>query len=151
MNYIFTISHYSQWRALPCHAQRIFVFKNWSGSHGRHLVSTWRGHLPHSQRDNQYFAHRFQKSNNQPILWISKSKIWVGILKMHWLGMWPEKLIPWFILKTLIIKIFKKHWISVLILYSVSINCATFLLVVYLQTLIAFGYMQCLTSFLRLY
>ena len=123
LNYMFTISHYSQWRALPYHAQRIFVFKKWRGWHGRHLVSTLRGHLPHSQRDNQSFAHRFQKSNNQLILWISKSKIWAGILKMHWLGMWPEKLIPWSILKTLIIKIFKKHLISVLILYSVCQLC----------------------------
>ena len=39
-----SISRYGQWRALPCHAQRIFVSKNWRGWHGRHLVSTGRGH-----------------------------------------------------------------------------------------------------------
>ena len=39
---------YGQWRALACHAQRIFVSKNWRGWHGLNLVSTGRGHLPHS-------------------------------------------------------------------------------------------------------
>ena len=32
--------HYGQWRALPCHAQRIFVSKNWRGQHGHdHTVN----------------------------------------------------------------------------------------------------------------
>ena len=60
---------YGQWRALTCHAQRTFVSKTWRGWHGRHLVSTGRGHLPHGQRNNRSFAHRFWKSNNQPKFW----------------------------------------------------------------------------------
>ena len=44
-----------------------FLFpKIWRGWYGWHLVSTGRGHLPHSQRNNRSFAHRFQKSNQQP-------------------------------------------------------------------------------------
>ena len=74
----------SQWLALPCHAQRIFVSKNWREWHG-HLVLTWRGHLPHSQRNNPSFAHRFWKSNNQPKFWcqLTALELWfqpVGLL-----------------------------------------------------------------------
>ena len=60
---------YGQWQALPCHAQRIYVSKNWRGWHGRHLISTGRGHLPKSQRNNRSVLHRFRKSNNRPNLW----------------------------------------------------------------------------------
>ena len=68
---------YGQWRALPCHAQRIFVSKNWRGWHG-HLVLTGRDHLTHSQRHNRYFAHCFRKSNNQPNFWceLAASELW---------------------------------------------------------------------------
>ena len=134
--------------AVPCSTN--FCFQKWKRMTRTTFSFNITGPLAIQTTWQSKFAHRLQKPNNQPILWISKSKILAGILKMQWLEMWPEKLIPWSILKTLIIKIFKKHLISVFILYSVSVNCVTFLLVVYLQTLIAFGYIQCLTSFLRL-
>ena len=74
---------YVQWRALPCHAQRIFVSKNWRGWHGRDLVSTGRGHFPHSQRNNRSLAHRFRKSNNNRLRSNSSTKP-VHILVLAW-------------------------------------------------------------------
>ena len=59
-----------QWRALPHHAKRILASqKFWRGGHRRHLVSTGRRTLPHSQRYNQSFAHCLRKSHNQPKCW----------------------------------------------------------------------------------
>ena len=78
---------YGQWRALPCHAQWIFVSKNWRAWHRRHLVSTRRGHLPHSQRNNQSFAHRLQKSNNLPKFWcqLVASKLWFDPVRLFFM------------------------------------------------------------------
>ena len=79
---------YGQWWALPCHAQRILVSKNWRGWHGRHLVSTGRGHLPHSQRNIWSFAHRFRKSNNQPKFWcqLAASELWFDTVGLFFVG-----------------------------------------------------------------
>ena len=79
---------WGQWRALPCHARRIFVSKNWRGWYGRHLVSTGRGHLPHSQRNHRSFVHRFRKSNNQPKFWcqLATSKLWLDPVGLFVVG-----------------------------------------------------------------
>ena len=69
-------------------AQRIFVSKNWRGWHGRHLVSTGRGHLPHSHRSNRSFAHRFRKLNNQPRFWcqLAASELWFNPVGIFFVG-----------------------------------------------------------------
>ena len=79
---------YGQWLAFPCHAQRIFVSKNWRGWHGRHLISIGRGHLPHIQRNNRSLAHRFRKSNNQPKFWchLAASELWFNPVRLFSCG-----------------------------------------------------------------
>ena len=79
---------YGHWRALPCHDQRIFVSKNWRGWHARHLVSKGQGHLPHRQRNNRSFAHRFRISNNQSKFWcqLAASELWFDPVGLFFLG-----------------------------------------------------------------
>ena len=79
---------YCQWRALPCHARRIFVSKNWRGWNGRHFVWTGRGHLPHSQRKNRSLVHCFRKSNNQPKFWcqLTASELWLDSVGLFFVG-----------------------------------------------------------------
>ena len=50
----------------------------WDSENPKVIISTGRGHLPHSQCNNWSFAHRFRKSNNQPKFWcqLATSELW---------------------------------------------------------------------------
>ena len=58
--------HYSQWRSLSVHVERIFVHKNCRGGYWQHLVSKGRRYVPHGQSYTRCFA---PCSHYQPQSW----------------------------------------------------------------------------------
>ena len=61
--------HYSRFRSLSGHAERIFVHKNWKGGYWQHLVSTGRRYVPHSRSYIRCFAPCFWRYYYQPQSW----------------------------------------------------------------------------------
>ena len=51
--------HYSQWRSLSGHVERIFVHKNWRAGYWQHLVSTGRRYMLNSRSNTWCFAPCF--------------------------------------------------------------------------------------------
>ena len=65
----------------------IFGSRNWRGWHGRHLVPTGWGYLPHSQRNNRSFAHRFENriiSRNSDVNWLPQSYDFTPLAYFLW-------------------------------------------------------------------
>ena len=61
--------HYSQWRSLSGHVERIFVHKNWRGGYWQHLVSIARHYVAHSRSHTRCVAPCFWRSHYQPQIW----------------------------------------------------------------------------------
>ena len=61
--------HYSQWRSLLGHVERIFVHKNWREWYWQHLISTGRRYVPHSRSYTRCFAPCFWRLHYQPQRW----------------------------------------------------------------------------------
>ena len=61
--------HYSQWRSLSGHVERVFVHKNWRAEYWQHQVSTIRRYVPHSRSYTRCFALCFWRSHYQPQRW----------------------------------------------------------------------------------
>ena len=70
--------HYSQWRSLSGHDERIFVHKNWREAYWQHLVSTRRRYVPHSRSYTRRLALCFWRSHYQPQSWcrLASSELW---------------------------------------------------------------------------
>ena len=58
--------HYSQWRSLLGHVERIFVHRNWKAEYWQHLISTGRHYVPHSRSCTRCFAPCFWRWHYQP-------------------------------------------------------------------------------------
>ena len=75
-------SHYSQWRTLSGHVERLFVHKNWRGGYWQHLVSASRRYVPQSRSYARWSHYQPQSCDLTPL----DCCLWSAVIDKRYAG-----------------------------------------------------------------